>query len=395
MYCGSLTYRHTLLRPAFCLLCAQSTDLTAAERLRYWERDVQALDHIDQVHGWHWTCLHCNFVSTDKESGRDHLYDTHGYQFRTPKASATQCMAIDHQLLPTEPSSHPDYDQSERSLGVHPSSNLEDALLETKLDVRTLDLSTPPLEWPETADDIVDKLMDECISFPETPPSDFSTSAQCYLGEELTMDLIDSYPSHPIAPVSEYKDDFMMDLNEYKAPYYLLPTQPDTIHSKTEDVTYSLETTSDMTWEHCEHNVALFEEKRHILKPPTRQQIVIELKPCSAPEEYESFEEVPSTADKSKSFPQPARKRIKVKRSSGPRGPKTEQSRLHKSGKSSLASNARRERIRFTPDEDQLLVKLKAEPTLTWEKIHGIFNAKFPERRSLGALQVRYSTKLQ
>ncbi|OAA34079.1 carbonic anhydrase 2 [Beauveria brongniartii RCEF 3172] len=47
----------------------RSNDLAVAERLQFWERDVKALDHIDRSHGWHWTCLHCNFVSDSKESG--------------------------------------------------------------------------------------------------------------------------------------------------------------------------------------------------------------------------------------------------------------------------------------------------------------------------------------
>ena len=51
-------------------------------------------------------------------------------------------------------------------------------------------------------------------------------------------------------------------------------------------------------------------------------------------------------------------------------------------------------RISFTPEEDKLLLKLKADG-LTWPAIHGLFSDTFPGRRSQVSLQVRYSTKLK
>ncbi|KAK1973270.1 hypothetical protein LZ30DRAFT_38650 [Colletotrichum cereale] len=47
----------------------------------------------------------------------------------------------------------------------------------------------------------------------------------------------------------------------------------------------------------------------------------------------------------------------------------------------------------FSKDEDELLRNLKQKKTLSWKEIHRDFSVKFPGR-SIGTLQVRYSTKL-
>ncbi len=52
-------------------------------------------------------------------------------------------------------------------------------------------------------------------------------------------------------------------------------------------------------------------------------------------------------------------------------------------------------RARFTTEEDRLLTQLRSCAGLTWNDIHEQFDAKFPGRRSLGTLQVHYSTKLR
>ncbi|KAK3940945.1 hypothetical protein QBC46DRAFT_458630 [Diplogelasinospora grovesii] len=52
-------------------------------------------------------------------------------------------------------------------------------------------------------------------------------------------------------------------------------------------------------------------------------------------------------------------------------------------------------RARFTPEEDDLLVKLKNQG-LPWQGIHKKFTDAFPQReRRVGSLQVRYCTKLK
>lgn len=81
-----MTYRHTLIRPAFCPLCMQRKDLPPGDRLQYWERDADARKHIEKCHGWRWTCLECDFTSDGQESGYYHLHDAHGY--RVPKLNA-------------------------------------------------------------------------------------------------------------------------------------------------------------------------------------------------------------------------------------------------------------------------------------------------------------------
>lgn len=52
-------------------------------------------------------------------------------------------------------------------------------------------------------------------------------------------------------------------------------------------------------------------------------------------------------------------------------------------------------RDRFTIEENRLLTKLKTFPDLTWREIYQRFNEEFPGRRSLGSLQVHYSTALR
>lgn len=52
-------------------------------------------------------------------------------------------------------------------------------------------------------------------------------------------------------------------------------------------------------------------------------------------------------------------------------------------------------RVAFTPEEDDLLIKLKNQE-LSWKQIHMQFTDAFPQRqRSVGGLQVRYCTKLK
>ncbi|PTB38386.1 hypothetical protein M441DRAFT_120637, partial [Trichoderma asperellum CBS 433.97] len=61
-----------------------------------------------------------------------------------------------------------------------------------------------------------------------------------------------------------------------------------------------------------------------------------------------------------------------------------------KEGMPSPARRPQRPRIRFTPEEDQLLIELKEQKHLTWKQIADFF----PGRNS-GTLQVRYCTKLR
>jgi hypothetical protein len=47
-------------------------------------------------------------------------------------------------------------------------------------------------------------------------------------------------------------------------------------------------------------------------------------------------------------------------------------------------------KLKFTPEDDQLLIKLKENHNLTWKQISDFFPG-----RSSGTLQVRYCTKLK
>jgi hypothetical protein len=53
-------------------------------------------------------------------------------------------------------------------------------------------------------------------------------------------------------------------------------------------------------------------------------------------------------------------------------------------------------RAAITPDEDDLVIKLKEVDKLRWQEIHKKFTEAFPGRqRSVATLQVRYCTKLK
>ncbi len=71
--------------------------------------------------------------------------------------------------------------------------------------------------------------------------------------------------------------------------------------------------------------------------------------------------------------------------------------RLRKAASSGRASRASRPSMpaRFSDEENRLLTQLKTRGGLTWKEIHQHFDEEFPGRRSLGTLQVHYSTRLR
>ncbi|KAF5019170.1 hypothetical protein F66182_8833 [Fusarium sp. NRRL 66182] len=79
-YCGSITYRHTLVRPAFYLLYIQSKRRTPATRIYFWERDIDAICRMESEHKdeWPWSCPRCNFSGEN-----NNLHDAHGYELVT------------------------------------------------------------------------------------------------------------------------------------------------------------------------------------------------------------------------------------------------------------------------------------------------------------------------
>ncbi|KAH7126219.1 hypothetical protein B0J13DRAFT_673061 [Dactylonectria estremocensis] len=87
---GSITFRHTLIRPAFCLLCRQSEHLSPGTRMQSWERDADAIRHMEEAHAheWPWSCLECDF-SGDGEACYYHLHDVHSYQLAKKRKFGT------------------------------------------------------------------------------------------------------------------------------------------------------------------------------------------------------------------------------------------------------------------------------------------------------------------
>ncbi len=82
--CGAVTYRNTIILPAFCLFCRQSEDRLPSERLRYWERDADAIQHILDTHKLPADCLQCGIQSISLE----HLHDFHGYYASSGRVSS-------------------------------------------------------------------------------------------------------------------------------------------------------------------------------------------------------------------------------------------------------------------------------------------------------------------
>ncbi|KAI8682541.1 hypothetical protein NCS56_00377300 [Fusarium sp. Ph1] len=142
--CGSITYRSTLIRPAFCLLCIQSEHLSPCQRMRSWERDINAIRHMEESHSWPWSCGQCSYSCETEEAGYYHLHDVHGYQLQKKRKYGRT----------TNPS--------------HAPIPVADTLGTTS--PHSTDAST---ETPDELDD----LMSKYLNFPPSPPHTGSPSS--------------------------------------------------------------------------------------------------------------------------------------------------------------------------------------------------------------------------
>lgn len=79
-----------------------------------------------------------------------------------------------------------------------------------------------------------------------------------------------------------------------------------------------------------------------------------------------------------------------ARRASRARCPKGAPSVVGQPGMPPPALKPRGPKLKFTPEDDQLLLDLKENKSLTWKQI-----AEFFPGRSSGTLQVRYCTKLK
>jgi Myb-like DNA-binding domain len=96
----------------------------------------------------------------------------------------------------------------------------------------------------------------------------------------------------------------------------------------------------------------------------------------------ETFYALNFRQDLSRQRPSPGRRPCTEVRRGSARSPRA--------GKSGPTPRPLGKRSKFTPEEDESLVELKGRRGLSWEEI----NTQFP-KRSMGTLQVRYSTKLK
>jgi hypothetical protein len=88
--CGSITSRHTLVRPGYCPFCLGDKGLPAAERLALWTRDHHLWTHVNDDHArtgvWPALCPHplCDDLITDDHVLWQHLVDKHGLSHSRP-----------------------------------------------------------------------------------------------------------------------------------------------------------------------------------------------------------------------------------------------------------------------------------------------------------------------
>ena len=183
---GSITYRHTIVRPAFCLVCIQSETLSPGDRMRHWERDADAIRHIDSCHGWRWACAQCRFQCEDRRSGRYHLQDAHGYHLRLGRrvdevedsqASSPTAPGGSSGDLKFESSSEASTDEPKSKFGSFPTTH-EPGLSMTLLpspwvstDAAATDMweHAASIEPEGCSEESTDELMSMFISFPPTP----------------------------------------------------------------------------------------------------------------------------------------------------------------------------------------------------------------------------------
>lgn len=87
--CGTVTYCHTLVRPAYCPFCLGTSNPTG-QRLKSWCRDHALWQHVDkhlQGSKWPKMCPHplCDVPLKDSQDLRFHFIDDHGLSRTVPK----------------------------------------------------------------------------------------------------------------------------------------------------------------------------------------------------------------------------------------------------------------------------------------------------------------------
>ena len=88
--CGTITYCHTVIRPAFCPFHLGDKDLLPSERMLSWTRDAALWDHVVDCHlnnrQWPISCPHplCQQSLRDRTSLEHHFIDEHNFSRTRP-----------------------------------------------------------------------------------------------------------------------------------------------------------------------------------------------------------------------------------------------------------------------------------------------------------------------
>jgi hypothetical protein len=147
--CGSITYCHTVIRPARCLFCLGNETLSAEKRLQEWKRDADLMPHLENhisETSWPSGCPHplCNLQIQDETSFWYHLNDAHNLHrcnIKGRKRSMKDVVSEDSDSIL--------FEQSESSHGV--KKKWKSMQSKETLGIKVTDYSPPKLS-PTSAD---------------------------------------------------------------------------------------------------------------------------------------------------------------------------------------------------------------------------------------------------
>ena len=142
--CGSITYCHSLVRPAYCPFCLGNETLSADKRLQAWTRDADLMPHLEEhISKAHWpsTCPHplCDVQMQDETSFWYHLSDAHNLRRDNIKGRKRGWKAVtfennDDMLLEAR-------EQSETSYGVEKKQ--KSTRLKEMVEIEVIEYSPP------------------------------------------------------------------------------------------------------------------------------------------------------------------------------------------------------------------------------------------------------------
>ncbi|KAG4258505.1 hypothetical protein FPRO03_03459 [Fusarium proliferatum] len=397
-YCGSITYRHTLVHPAFCLLCRQSKRKPPATRMQFFDRDIKAIRHMETDHKeeWPWSCPGCNFLGENSKSCYHHLHDAHGYELMPEDKQGIRDSNYSPVIQSHEPTDQPTPSDSwlpsllcseKQEGGLTQSGIVNDSLATPDCLSSTVNLSLSstakhslallgvcpwdilqPNKRSPTLNDkgVQDPVRNDSIQCDISP---LSIPYATYAGNSNA-----SPPATPSAPVDA-------DTGESCMPTPCAPD--DNTGSMVSDASASQSNRMELTTAACRSEVGDIKPPPALKKP----QIKLIIRPRNVREKEHDGGD--STAVQAQlrhqtEIEKPTKTRIILKTSSC-------QPECYRPATTlrSWLPGAALSRRKWTSEEDEMICTMKQDKT-PWVEIQRAL-----PHRSLGSLQVRYSTKLK